>query len=118
MPCPRTAGITGILPHEIRVSAAPLHSECFGQADSGLQCSGLGGAVVDWVLVGASTDPLGLSQCQDLVTGALVTLCLYTDELRVVQAQQLVSFSFLVLKQSAAWQEEEELKKILKSGDL
>lgn len=66
----------------------------------------------------ASMDPLGLPQCQDLVTGALVTLCLYTDELGVVQAQRLVSFSFLVLNQSDAWQEEEELKKILKSGDL
>lgn len=52
------------------------------------------------------------------VTGALVTLCLYTDELGVVQAQHLVSFSFLVLKQSDAWQEEEELKKIFKSGKL
>lgn len=47
-----------------------------------------------------------------------MTLCLYTDELAVVQAQHLVSFSFLVLKQSDAWQEEEELKEILKSGDL
>lgn len=70
------------------------------------------------MLVGASTDPLGSPQCQDLVTGALVTLCLYTDELGVVQAQHLVSFSFLACKQSDAWQEEEDLKKILKSGDL
>lgn len=63
-----------------------------------------------WALVGANTDPLGSSQCQGMITGALVTLCLYMDELGVVQAQHLVSFSFLACKQSDAWQEEEELK--------
>lgn len=70
------------------------------------------------VLVGARMDPLGSPQSQALATGALVTLCLYTDEFEVVQAQHLVSFSFLAHKQSDAWQEEEDFKKILKSGDL
>lgn len=60
--------------------------------------------------MGAGTDPLGSSQCQEPIAGALVTPCLYADELGVVQAQHLVSFSFLACKQSGAWQEEEELK--------